>query len=281
MIRRIISENIDLKCNLAPDLWNVKADADQIVQVILNLCVNARDAMSNGGSLILSTRNYPVDSGFVEITVSDTGVGIPLEIQGKLFEPFFTTKERGKGTGLGLATVYGIVQQSGGSICVDSSPGQGATFIVRLPRCMEVPAVPDSPVDRPPVNVDSLILVAEDEDALREALATHLRDHGYRVLVAADGIIALDVLAENPDVSILISDLIMPRMGGRELVSLAVKKNPSLRCICMSGYADQASDDGQERVECVLLQKPFTMEVLLSSIADLNRSDVRSSVDHS
>ena len=117
MIRRIISENIDLHCNLAPELWSVKADADQIVQVILNLCVNARDAMPNGGSLVLATRNhYHESASFVEISVTDSGVGIPPEIQARLFEPFFTTKERGKGTGLGLATVYGIVQQSGGHI---------------------------------------------------------------------------------------------------------------------------------------------------------------------
>ncbi len=272
MIRRIISENIDLKCSLAPELWNVKADADQIVQVILNLCVNARDAMPNGGSLVLATRNHYADSGFVEITVADSGVGIPLEIQSKLFEPFFTTKERGKGTGLGLATVYGIVQQSGGSIRVDSSPGHGSAFTVHLPRCLEVAALPDSPIQRPPLNDGSLILVVEDENALREALAAHLRDHGYRVLVASDGIAALDILAENPNISILISDLIMPRMGGLELARIAVTKIPGLRCIYMSGYADQACD---EELESVLLQKPFTMESLLSCISDLNRPDVQ------
>jgi PAS domain S-box-containing protein len=272
MIRRIISENIDLKCNLAPELWNVKADADQIVQVILNLCVNARDAMPNGGSLVLATRNHYAESGFVEITVTDSGVGIPLEIQSKLFEPFFTTKERGKGTGLGLATVYGIVQQSGGSIRVDSSPGHGSAFTVHLPRCLEVAALPDSPIQRPSLNDGSLILVVEDENALREALAAHLRDHGYRVLVASDGIAALDILAENPNISILISDLIMPRMGGLELARIAVARIPGLRCIYMSGYADQASGEG---LESVLLQKPFTMELLLSCISDLNRTDVQ------
>jgi len=276
MIRRIISENIDLKCNLAPELWNVKADADQLVQVILNLCVNARDAMPNGGSLVLATRNHYLESGFVEISVSDTGVGIPLEIQGKLFEPFFTTKERGKGTGLGLATVYGIVQQSGGSIRVDSSPGQGATFTVHLPRCVEVAALPNPPIQKPSHTGGSLILVVEDEDALRGALAAHLRDNGYQVLVAANGIVALDVLAQNPKVSILISDLIMPRMGGRELARLAAQKIPGLRCIFMSGYPDQTFGDGSDSDECpnVLLQKPFTMEVLLSCIADLNHPDI-------
>ncbi len=276
MIRRIISENIDLRCNLSPELWNVKADADQIAQVILNLCVNARDAMPNGGSLVLATRNLPLDAGFVEISVSDTGVGIPLEIQGKLFEPFFTTKERGKGTGLGLATVYVIVQQSRGSIRVDSSPGRGATFTIQLPRCLEDAALPDSPIEKPSLAGRSLILVAEDEDTLREALASHLRRQGYRVLAACDGIEALEILAQNPDVSILISDLIMPRMGGRELVQVAAKESPDLRFILMSGYSDDDFSQAQDSAESatVFLQKPFTMEVLLSCIADLSQPDV-------
>jgi PAS domain S-box-containing protein len=275
MIRRIISENIDLKCNLAPELWNVKADADQIAQVILNLCVNARDAMPNGGSLILATRNLAVDGGFVEISVCDTGVGIPTQIQKKLFEPFFTTKERGKGTGLGLATVYGIVQQSGGSIRVESLPGHGATFTVQLPRCREDAALPDSQNQKLSPAGRSLILVVEDENALREALATHLRDHGYRVLTASDGIVALDILAQNPDVSILISDLIMPRMGGRELVQLAAAQSPDLRVIFMSGYADHDLSENQiDGGPMVFLQKPFTMDVLLTCLADLDRPDV-------
>jgi two-component system cell cycle sensor histidine kinase/response regulator CckA len=248
MVRHLISENIDLRCNLAPDLWKVKADAGQIVQVILNLCVNSRDAMPNGGLLILSTRNYHVDQGFVEISVSDTGVGISPKLQEKLFEPFFTTKELGKGTGLGLATVYGIVQQSGGTIRVDSSPGHGAIFTILLPRCTEDAAVPDSPapdslVRKALLTERRLLLVVEDEEALREAIAAHLRKHGYQVLAAANGIEALDILDQNPGIAILISDLIMPRMGGRELAHLAVKKIPSLGCIFMSGYADDAFGD--------------------------------------
>jgi PAS domain S-box-containing protein len=271
MVRRLISESIDLKCNLAPDLWNVKADADQIVQVILNLCVNSRDAMPNGGSLVLSSRNYHLDQGFVEISVSDTGIGISPEVQEKLFEPFFTTKELGKGTGLGLATVYGIIQQSGGSIRVDSSPGHGATFTIHLPRCSEDAALPEAPVHEPRLAGQSLVLVVEDEDALREVIAAHLRKHGYQVLVAANGIEALDLLDRNPDIAILISDLIMPRMGGRELVRLAVEKTPGLHCIVMSGYAEQALVDHESAGASMKhLQKPFGMDVLLSRIAELN-----------
>ena len=271
MVRRLISENIDLRCDCAPELWAVKADADQMVQVILNLCLNSRDAMHSGGSLVLATRNSDTGDGFVEISVADTGVGISLELQEKLFEPFFTTKERGKGTGLGLATVYGIVQQSGGYIRVKSTPGEGTTFTIHLPRCLEpVPSVQVA-MSEPFLAQPGLVLVVEDEDALREAIAEHLRNHGYEVLVAADGIQALDVLAMNPDVSVLVSDLIMPRMGGRELVRQAIKRRPHLRVLMMSGYDDQASSsdhDGESSPVC--LQKPFSMNLLLTRLAELS-----------
>ncbi len=271
MVRRLISEDIELQCELAPDLWKVKADADQIVQVLLNLCVNSRDAMPNGGTLTLSTCNYHVDHGFVEISVADTGVGIPVELQEKLFEPFFTTKARGKGTGLGLATVYGIVQQSGGYIRVHSSPGNGATFTIHLPRCLEFAASPDAPVPTTPADGRSLVLVVEDEEALRQAIADHLRNHGYQVLTAEDGVDALTVLGEYPDVRILVSDLIMPRMGGRELVRLAVQQNPRLQILFMSGYTDQAlSEKDFAGRPPSFLQKPFHMNVLLARISEMS-----------
>ncbi len=276
MVRRLISENIDLRCDCAPELWAVKADADQMVQVILNLCLNSRDAMPNGGLLVLATRNSHAGDGFVEISVADTGIGISLELQEKLFEPFFTTKERGKGTGLGLATVYGVIQQSGGSIRVQSAPGRGATFTISLPRCLETAPSPPVSMQKPFPAGPSLVLVVEDEDALREAIAEHLRNHGYLVLTAADGIQALDVLALNPDVSILISDIIMPRMGGRELVRLAAKRRPQLRIVLMSGYDDQAfSEEDLADISAVRLQKPFSMNLLLTQLAELSlRPDV-------
>ena len=271
MVRRLISEDIDLRCDCAPDLWAVKADADQMVQVILNLCLNSRDAMPNGGSLVLATRNSDDGDGLVKISVADTGIGITPELQEKLFEPFFTTKERGKGTGLGLATVYGIIQQSGGSIRVASAPGKGAIFTIYLPRCLEPAPSAQGVVPQPVLAGPSLVLVVEDEDALRQAIAEHLRNHGYQVLVAADGIEALDVLALNPDVSVLVSDIIMPRMGGRELVRQALKRRPHLRVVLMSGYDDQAStqeDHGESSAVC--LQKPFSMNLLLTRLAELN-----------
>jgi PAS domain S-box-containing protein len=290
MVRRLISENIELRCELAPDLWPVKADADQIVQVILNLCVNSRDAMPDGGSLVIATRNHPAsaaggtsvgpylpsggqaDPGFVEISVSDTGIGIPLEVQQKLFEPFFTTKERGKGTGLGLATVYSIVQQSGGHIRVESLPGQGSTFFVHLPRCRESASALEAPTPKPLFTGRNHILVVEDEKALREAIADQLRNQGYRVLAAADGIEALDLLTRNPDLSILICDLVMPRMGGRELARLAAPQIPHLGVIYMSGHADQDFSEADCATgRAVFMQKPFAMSALLSRIAELDR----------
>ncbi len=271
MVRRIISENIDLKCDLAPDLWRVKADAGQIVQVILNLCVNSRDAMPNGGMLTLATRNYQVDEGFVELSVSDTGTGIPPEIQEKLFEPFFTTKERGKGTGLGLATVYGIVQQSGGHIRVESEMGQGTEFKIHLPRCTQSAVAPETPIEKRVVTGKNVVLVVEDERALREAIADHLRNQGYRVLTAVDGVEALEVLVLNSDVAILLSDLIMPRMGGRELGRIAVTRNPHLQIIYMSGYGDEETINAGGGDGLVYLQKPFTMDSLLVRIAESPR----------
>ena len=287
MVRRLISENIDLSCNLAGDLWPVKADADQIVQVILNLCVNSRDAMPNGGSLVVSTRNhhappaggpavglYPsaeADQGWVEISVSDTGIGMSLDVQERLFEPFFTTKECGKGTGLGLATVYGIVQQSGGHIRVESEPGRGSTFFVCLPRCLEAAIAPELPALHPLFSGRGRILVVEDEHALREAIADQLRNHGYQVLAASDGIEALDLLARNPDLSVLVCDLVMPRMGGRELARLAAERLPQLNFIFMSGHAEQDFGEPEGSVSAVFLQKPFAMTALLTRITELDR----------
>jgi PAS domain S-box-containing protein len=288
MVRRLISENIDLRCNLAADLWPVKADADQIVQVILNLCVNSRDAMPDGGSLVISTRNHhaPVtaglaagphpsadqaEHGLVEISVSDNGIGIPLEVQERLFEPFFTTKERGKGTGLGLATVYGIVQQSGGHIRVESEPGRGSTFFVYLPRCLEVASAPELPALHPRFTGQGRILVVEDENALREAIADQLRNHGYQVLAACDGIEALDLLNRNTDLSVLVCDLVMPRMGGRELARLAAERLPHLNFIYMSGHADQDPGEADGSASsAVFMQKPFAMTTLLSRITELD-----------
>lgn len=270
MVRRLIGENIELKCNFAPDLWRVKADADQIVQVILNLCVNSRDAMPDGGTLTLSTRNFHFDEGYVELSVSDTGVGIPLEIQEKLFEPFFTTKERGKGTGLGLASVYGIVQQSCGKIHVESAPGKGATFRIHLPRCNEPEVASEDPSSVPPQAERGVVLLVEDEKPLRDAIAEQLNRSGFSVLSAGDGVDALKLLDSHSEVTILITDLVMPRMGGRELVRTASRLAPHLRILVLSGYADQGfSPEDCNGCLTDFLQKPFSLRTLMTHLAEL------------
>jgi PAS domain S-box-containing protein len=272
MVRRLIGENIELTCDLASDLWPVKADADQIVQIILNLCVNSRDAMPDGGSLTLSSRNFRLNEGYVEISVSDTGTGIPPEVREKLFEPFFTTKEVGKGTGLGLSTVYGIVEQSGGHIRVESVPGQGATFRVYLPRCSGPQGGSDQHTAVSPNTGTSLVLVVEDEETLREAVCKQLRGQGFRVLSAADGVEAMELLEQHVDVAMLITDLVMPRMCGRELVRLASRAMPQLRILVLSGYAEQSlSNEDCNGCPMEFLQKPFSLRTLISRIGALNR----------
>jgi PAS domain S-box-containing protein len=271
MVRRLIGENIELKCDLASDLWRVMADADQIVQVIINLCVNARDAMPNGGLLTLTSRNFRLNEGYVEISVTDTGVGIPLEAQEKLFEPFFTTKAVGKGTGLGLSTVYSVVEQSGGHLRVESAPGEGATFRVYLPRC-RASASPSTESFAAQSKTDvGLVLVVEDEDALREAISEQLCNHGFSVLSACDGVEAMEILAGHAEVEYLITDLIMPRMGGRELVRNASKALPHLRVLVLSGYADQMfSYEECNGCPTIFLQKPFSLGTMLSTLSELS-----------
>jgi PAS domain S-box-containing protein len=273
MVRRLIAENIELKYDLSPDLWSTKADPDQLVQVILNLCLNARDAMPHGGTLTLSTRNYLAGDGYVEIAIADTGIGIPLDLQEKLFEPFFTTKGVEKGTGLGLSIVYGSVQQSGGYITVESLPGFGATFHVYLPRSTEQLIAERKKVLKTVPSEPALVLLVEDEEALRVAIAEHLRSNGCRVIGASDGVEALKLLSENPGVAILITDLIMPRMGGRELVRLATKNRPELRVMVLSGYANESFSSADcNGCPSAFLMKPFSLGAMMARLSELRNS---------
>ncbi len=270
MVRRLIAENIDLHCTLSPGLWRIKADPDQMVQVILNLCVNARDAMPRGGLLTLSSRNHDEGAGFVELAVTDTGIGIPYEARAKLFDPFYTTKPAGKGTGLGLSIVYGIVQQLGGYIRVESEPGKGAAFRVFLPTCAEVHAADmqtlpaDSPAD------SCMVLLVEDEEALRVAIAEQLRCQGYRVVCATNGEEALVALSQHAGVHVLITDLVMPRMGGRDLVREASRRLPGLRIMLLSGYAEEHMTPIESNgCPSTFLQKPFTLAAMMQRLAEL------------
>ncbi len=253
MLRRLIGEDIEFESDRRSHSGRVEADSDQIVQVLMNLCVNARDAMPQGGTLTIATGNVTVEEGsiaeqehvppgdYVWLSVTDTGAGISKENQERIFDPFFTTKEVGKGTGLGLAMVYGIVKQSGGYVWVDSEVGQGACFTVYLPRVKGTVATEMPAKAEAQPRGTGTILVAEDEEALREAMCGYLRSLGYTVLGASSGKEALSVASQHEGhIELLITDLVMPGMGGRELSQTLGSLRPDLKTICMSGYSDDA-----------------------------------------
>jgi two-component system cell cycle sensor histidine kinase/response regulator CckA len=283
MLQRLMGEDIEQKIVLDPALGKTKADPGQIVQVIMNLAVNARDAMPTGGKLTIETANLSFDDStifygvtvppgrYVMLVVTDTGIGMDMDTQERLFEPFFTTKEAGKGTGLGLATVYGIVKQSGGYIFADSKPGKGTIFKVYLPQV-------DQPVEvlsREPEKVAALpsasatLLVVEDERAFRDLLHDGLQSKGYRVLVASNGVEALQV-AERHDgpIHLLITDVIMPQMSGPELATCLIKTR-DLDVIYMSGYSDDKLGAIAANGELTLIQKPFYLDDLLRKVQEI------------
>jgi PAS domain S-box-containing protein len=284
ILRRVIGEDIALVTNLQPTLGHVRADPGQLEQVLLNLAVNARDAMPQGGKLTLETRNADLDEAYSRshdgtapgryavLSVSDTGTGMSAEVKARVFEPFFTTKGPGKGTGLGLATVHGIVTQSGGRIEVASEPGQGTAFKVYLPRIggttlnsrrlsreREVPRGRET------------ILLAEDEGSVRALSRYVLRECGYAVLEAADGEEAIEVCArEQGAIHLLVSDVVMPGMGGRQLAEKLLELRPEMRVLYLSGYADDAViRHGVFEAEVNFLQKPFSAGDLARKVREV------------
>jgi PAS domain S-box-containing protein len=280
MLRRIIGEDIELHVNSEEELWAVKADQDQIVQVLMNLCVNARDSMAQGGTLTIATENIEVGNGrtagrpfvspgeYVSISVADTGVGISKELQDQIFEPFFTTKELGKGTGLGLAMVYGIVKQSGGYLWVDSEVGQGAKFTIYLSRANEAVThrTPGARAGERPQGTETL-LVVEDENALRDVMCDFLKRLGYTVLAASSGQQALAIFSQQKNIDLLITDVVMPKMSGRELSQMLSALKPSLKTIHMSGYTDDVIFQGGE-LGTIFLHKPFSLGTLACKVRD-------------
>jgi len=283
MLARLIGEDIALVTNLAATLGHVKADRGQIEQVVMNLAINARDAMPQGGQLVVETANADLDDEYVRrnvgsrpgphvmLAVSDSGVGIPRELQKHIFEPFFTTKEQGKGTGLGLATVYGIVKQSGGYIEVDSEPGRGTTFRIYLPRVDSAsPAAERSPRAAAPTGGTETILLVEDEDGVRELARDILRSSGYTVLEGRNGAEGL-LLGERHQgaLDLLLTDVVMPRMSGRELAERMVSLRPELSVLYMSGYTDDAViRHGVLGSDTAFLQKPFTPAALVQRVRE-------------
>jgi two-component system, cell cycle sensor histidine kinase and response regulator CckA len=274
MLRRLIGEDIELVTDLEPRLGRIRADAGQIEQVLMNLAVNARDAMPGGGRLNLSTRNHPAvaeaAATHVVLKVADTGCGIDAAVMAHLFEPFFTTKEAGKGTGLGLATVYGIVHQSGGQLEVESVAGEGASFAIYLPRTDE-PATPASAATAAAGRGNETILVVEDEASIRVLAREILEGQGYAVLEAAGADEALRRAAEHTGpIHLLLTDVVMPCKGGVELAQDLLARRPGLRVVYMSGYADRAVPADAPGVAFV--QKPFDSSLLARRVrATLDR----------
>ena len=274
MLKRLIGEDIELTICPAAPLWATRIDPDQIVQVLMNLCVNARDAMPQGGTITITTCNIAVEDNeeyallerkeYVMLSVADTGEGMTKEVQEHIFEPFYTTKPMGKGTGLGLSTVYGIVQQTGGRIWATSEPGQGTCFAICLPRTNE-PKATASPARTEAVMAGGeTLMVVEDEEALRESIGEFLRDLGYTVLRAASGQEALAKAGQYQEaIAVLITDVVMPKMSGRELSQMLASLRPNLKTIYMSGYTDDSVvRHGISESKVAFLQKPFSMATL-------------------
>lgn len=267
MLRRLIGEDIDLRTETDPRVGKIRASSGYLDQVIMNLAVNARDAMPNGGTLTIRTQVAPSEGppAFV-LSVSDTGVGMTEEVKAHIFEPFFTTKPAGKGTGLGLATVYGIVQQLGGKIEVESEPGKGTTFRLQFPS-VEVPetAKPAPPPSAPRGGNES-VLVVEDDDGVRALLRTMLTQLGYRVFEASHPNAALELCKETKDpIHVLLTDLVMPGMPGHDLAQKVQEVKPGIRVVLMSGYSENTIS-GFDLSRWVLMQKPFTPESLARNI---------------
>jgi PAS domain S-box-containing protein len=281
MLGRLIGEDVEVQLRLGPKVAPVMADRGQIEQIIMNLAVNARDAMPKGGRLTIETANVELDEhyakthlaltpgGYVALTVTDTGVGMTPEVQARLFEPFFTTKEPGKGTGLGMATVYGIVTQSRGSIGVYSEVGGGTSVKVYFPRTSAAGTLTDTvPAARPPARSHT-VLVVEDEPSLREVARRLLHRLGHTVLVAADAVEALQVFEANPSIDVLLTDVVMPGGSGPELAGRLVRQRPALEVIYMSGYTeDTIVQHGVVRPGIAFLHKPFTAETLAHKLRD-------------
>jgi two-component system cell cycle sensor histidine kinase/response regulator CckA len=272
MLRRLIGEDLKLTLALPAELGNVRADPGQMEQVVMNLVVNARDAMPKGGAITVSIGEVQREGRpHVCLSVSDTGTGIPPDVISKIFEPFFTTKPRDRGTGLGLSTVYGIVEQSGGSIEVDSTVGKGTTFRIYLPRVdEEVDAVPRAEPDPTrAAGTPRTVLVVEDQAEVRRLTVKLLQSAGYQVLEAADGEQARAMVRHN-QIDLLITDVVMPRESGVDLARDLARQIAGLHVLLMSGYTDDAIEHhGVLGTKFAFLEKPFTQASLTQKVAEV------------
>jgi CheY-like chemotaxis protein len=281
MVRRLVGEDVVLLSKLHPDLPRVWADPVQLQQVILNLAVNARDAMPGGGTLLIETGVVELDEHYplqhpsakpgvhVVLAVTDTGCGMDPPTRSRIFEPFFTTKEPGKGTGLGLSTVYGIVKQSGGHIWVYSEIGRGTTFKLYFPPHYGAAKVPEPErPSLPAMGSGATILLVEDERPVRTTVRRLLERHDYKVLEAANGQDALTlVAARRAEIDLVLSDMVMPGMGGMELASRVRTLSPKLPVLLMTGYTEEAiTRTGDRPLDEHIIEKPFTLHTMLEQV---------------
>ena len=284
MLRRLLGDRIVLTMDLAPDLWPIYGDRGQLDQVTMNLVVNAHDAMPQGGTVTIATRNLSVtperpdlygvmpERDYVNVSVRDNGQGMSLDTLSHLYEPFFTTKEVGHGTGLGLSTVYGIIKQSHGYIFVNSALGHGSTFDCYYPRMMaaSVQAPATAPPDSRRLTGSETLLLVEDHDSVRALVAQALTGYGYRVIEAADGEDALRVVGTlSEPIQALVTDVMMPNLSGSELAERLRHTWPGLRVLFMSGYTDPLKPTLLDRPDTAFIQKPFGLDILASRLRDL------------
>src|SRR5580704_980202 len=283
MLRRTLGEHVELRTSLGPDLWPVLADPGQLEQVLVNLAVNARDAMPGGGTLMIDTGNITVDADTiaggskarhgrnVRLRVSDSGTGMAADVVEHAFEPFFTTKGEGTGTGLGLATVYGIIAQAGGSVRIYSEPGTGTTFTITLPVTTEVALPKAEPVPYQRLPRGETVLVVEDEAALREVTKRVFARNGYKVITAANGPEALDVASNHPgEIHLLVTDVVMPLMLGKEVAKRMRVIKPGIEVLFMSGYAQPVlASQGRLEPNVMLVEKPFSEAELMAKAGEV------------
>jgi CheY-like chemotaxis protein len=282
MLQPIIGEHIDLRTRLQPDVGKVKADSAQMTRVIMNLVLNSRDAMPGGGKIDIETANLTVlrrspgvhdlpPGEYVILRLSDTGEGMSPEVMEHVFQPFFTTKAKGQGTGLGLSTVYGIVQQSNGHVSVDSKPGVGTTFTISLPRVDDSGEPAEQTAPPKVVGGSETILLVEDEDGVRRLVKHILDSRGYRVLDAASGPDALVIFEQHRgEIDLLLTDIVMPRMNGRELAQQILQAEPDMKIVYMSGYTDDMLiQTGALRPGTSFLQKPLKPDALAGRIREV------------
>ncbi|RMH64039.1 MAG: PAS domain-containing sensor histidine kinase [Calditrichaeota bacterium] len=289
MLSSLIGENIKFELELSPSPMFILADQHQISNVIMNLCVNARDAMSEGGHLTIQTSKIDYDGlkctrgdmpkdehTFVALTVRDTGCGMSGETISKIFDPFFTTKPKDRGTGLGLSMVYGIIKQSGGGIAVESTPGIGTTFHIYFPYKQKEDAMPQKTLsENPPEEIDhpenATVLVVEDEEQVRELVCEMLETYGYNVLYALNGLEAIDVYKKNREhIDLILTDVVMPEMGGKKLIESLPDLRKGVKVLYMSGYTDNAIDEqGILNPDTEFIQKPFSPVELLNKVGNI------------